>query len=111
MHPNAELHQFVRGAVGILCGYRRLHSDSALHGIDRAGEVGNDAIAGNIEDAATMRRDQSVDDGAARFQSGQRADVVTRHQPAVASDVGGEDRGQFALYRLDGHARLLPIRV
>jgi hypothetical protein len=30
---------------------------------------------------------------------------------AVAGNVGGEDRGQFALYRMDGHPRLLPIRV
>jgi hypothetical protein len=29
-------------------------------------------------------------------------------QPAVAGNVGSKDRGEFALYRLDGHAWLLP---
>ena len=97
--------------LGILCRDRRLHRDRALHGIDRAGEVGDDAVAGGVEDAATMRRDQPVDDGAASLQPGERADLVARHQPAVAGNVGGEDRGEFALYRLDRHAWLLPVRV
>jgi len=46
-----------------------------------------------------------------RVQLGERADLVARHQPAVAGNVGGEDRSQFALYRMDRHAWLLPIRV
>ena len=53
----------------------------------------------------------SIDDGAASLQPGERADLVARHQPAVAGNVGGEDRGEFALYRMDRHAWLLPIRV
>ena len=36
---------------------------------------------------------------------------VARHQPAVAGDVGGEDRSEFVLYRMDRHAWLLPIGV
>ena len=54
---------------------------------------------------------QSIDDGTARFQPGERADLVARHQPALASNVGGEDRGEFALYRVDRHAWLLSIQV
>ena len=111
MHADAELHRFVGGTPGILCGDRGLHRDRALHGIDRAGEVGDDAVAGGVEDAAPVRRDQLVDDDAARLQPGERADLVARHQPAVAGNVGGEDRGEFALYRMDRHAWLLPIRV
>jgi hypothetical protein len=55
MHTDAELHRLVDGAARILCGYRRLHRDRALHGIHRAGEVGDNAIASSIEDAAAMR--------------------------------------------------------
>ena len=108
MHADAELHRLVAGAACILCRYRSLYRDRTLHGIDRAGEVGDDAVAGGVEDAAPMRRDQLVNDGAAGLQPGERADFVARHQPTVAGHVGGEDRGQFALYRMDRHARLLP---
>jgi len=42
---------------------------------------------------------------------GERADLVARHQPTVTGNVGGEDRGEFALYRLDRHVWLLPSVV
>jgi hypothetical protein len=64
MDANAELHARVRAPPSILSGDRRLHRDCALHGIDRAGEVGNDAVAGGVEDAAPVRRDQLIDDDA-----------------------------------------------
>ena len=91
-------------ATGILSRDRRLHRDRALHGIDRAGEVGDHAVAGGVEDAAPVRRDQLVDDGAASLQPGERGHLVARHQPAVAGNVSGEDRREFAFYRMDGHA-------
>jgi hypothetical protein len=42
--------------------------------------------------------------GAASLQPGERFDLVSRHQPAVAGNVSGEDRGEFALYRINRHA-------
>jgi len=51
-----------------------------------------------------MRRDQLIDDDAASLQSGERADLVTRHQLAVAGNIGGKDCGQFSLYPIDRHA-------
>ncbi len=108
MHANAQLHRLVDGTARVLRGGRGLHRDGALHGIDRAGKVGDDAVAGGVEDPTTMRRDQFVDDGAACLQPGERADLVARHQSAVAGNVGGEDRGQFALYRLNGHTPTPP---
>jgi len=65
MHANTEPHRFVGGSTCILCSDRRLHRDSALDGVNRAGEVGDDAITGGVENAAPVRRDQPVDDGAA----------------------------------------------
>jgi hypothetical protein len=111
MHTNAELHRLVGGTAGVFGSERCLHRDGTSDGIDRAGEVGDDAVTSGVEDAAPVRRDQFVDDCAAGRQPSQRADLVARHQPALAGDVGGEDRGQFALYRLDGHVWLLPIGV
>jgi hypothetical protein len=46
------------------------HRDRALHGINRAGEIGDDASLAVL----TMRRDQSIDDGTATFS---RASVPT----------------------------------
>src|SRR5439155_5766173 len=108
MDANAELHRLVDGSCRVLRGDRALYRDRALHGIDRAGEVGDDAVAGGVEDPAPMRLDQTIDDDAARLQPGERVDLVARHQPAVAGNVGGKDRGEFPLYSLDGHAWLPP---
>jgi hypothetical protein len=103
MHANAQLHRLVDGIARVLRGDRSLDRDRALHGIDRAAKVGDDAIAGGVEDAAPVRCDQLIDDDAACLQPRERADFVARHQPAVASNVGGEDCGQFALYRRNVH--------
>jgi len=111
MDADAELHRLLGSAARILCGYRRLHRDGTLHGVDDTGEIGDDAVPGGVEDAAPVRRDQLIDDDAARLQPGEGADLVARHQPAVAGDVGGENRGEFALYRMDGHVWHLPDQV
>src|SRR4051794_32235660 len=103
------MHRLVGGTALILGGYGGLHHGRALHGIDRAGEVGDDTVAGGVEDAAPVRRDQLIDDGATSLQPRERADLVARHQPAVTGNVGGEDRSEFALNRMDRHAWLLPI--
>jgi hypothetical protein len=42
---------------------------------------GDNAVAGSVEDAAPVRGDQLIDDGAARLQPGERTDLVARHQP------------------------------
>jgi hypothetical protein len=42
MHAHPKLHRLVGGAVNIFGGDRLLYRDCALHGIDRAGEVGDD---------------------------------------------------------------------
>ena len=43
-----------------------------------------------------MRRDQSIDDGTASRQPGERTDRVARHQTAVTGDASDKDRGEFA---------------
>src|SRR5580700_4685437 len=65
MHANAELHRLVGRPLRISRCDSRLHPNRALDSIDRAGEVGDDAVAGGVEDAAPVRRDPFVDDGAA----------------------------------------------
>src|SRR5437868_1087103 len=83
------------GSGNIVYSYRGLYRNRALDGIDRAGEVGDDAIPGGVEDSPPMRRDQLIDGDTAGLQPGERANLVTRHQPAIAGNVSGEDRGEF----------------
>ena len=73
MHTDAEFHQLIGGSSGILRHYRGLHRDRTLHGIDRAGKIGDYAVPGGIKDAAAVRRDQPVDDSPASLQPGERA--------------------------------------
>src|ERR1700733_6851553 len=108
VHAYAKLHRLVGANTRILRGNRCLHRDRASHGIDRAGEIGDDTVPSGVENAAPMRCDKSVDNGPVRFQPSKRANLVAPHQPAVAGNVGGEDRRKFALYRVDGHACTSP---
>jgi hypothetical protein len=80
-----------------------LDCNSALHGIDRARKIGDDAVAGSVEDPPAMAGDQSVHHRAAGLEPDERPGLVQPHQPAVAGDVGGEDRGEFSFDRWDGH--------
>ena len=63
-----------------------------------------------VEDGR-KRKDEPIHDHPAGHQPSERADLVTRHQPAGAGNVSGENRGEFALDRMDRRAWLLPIRV
>ena len=96
MHADTELHAFARGALRIFRGDRLLHRQRAFDGIDRAGEIGEHAVAGRGEDPAAIIGDQPVEDRARGAQRPQRADLVLLHQLAVADDIGREDRGELA---------------
>jgi hypothetical protein len=89
MHADAKTHL-------LFFGERFLHCDRALDGIDRTGEIGDDAVAGAAEDAPAIGRDAPVEDRAAGGQPAQGADLVLPHQPAVAFDIGREDRRELA---------------
>jgi hypothetical protein len=45
------------------------------------------------------------------FESCQRAGLISTHEPGITDNVGCKNGGEFALYRMDGHAWLLPIGV
>jgi len=62
MKPDTESHLPIRGSIGILLGDGVLYSDSTLHCIHGAGEVGQDAVARRVEDPAPTRGDEAIDD-------------------------------------------------
>lgn len=85
------------GRPDAVVGQGRLPRDGALHRIDRAGEIGNDAVTGGIEDPTSVVGDQLVNDRATGFQPAQRTGLVLPDKPAAPRHVGGEDCREFAL--------------
>ena len=78
--------------------HRRLPLGRAAHRVDDAGELDEQPVAGGLDDAAVMLGDGRVDQlRAQRLEPRERALLVGAHQPGVAGDIGGEDRGELAL--------------
>ena len=104
-------HLLTDRSIRILLGYGVLHRDGTLHGIDGAGEIGDEAIASRVEDPTAMRGDQAIDDDPVSGEGAERADLIEPHQAAVALDIGGEDRGELPFDRVRFQRRHLPDRV
>ncbi|MEJ2435649.1 MAG: hypothetical protein P8Y53_21820 [Pseudolabrys sp.] len=69
--------------------------EGTAHGIDRAGEFGQHAVAGGLENAALMLGDFRIDNLApAVLQRRQRALLVGAHQPTVADHVSRKNGRQ-----------------
>jgi hypothetical protein len=85
-------------------GTGALHRKCAVHGIDHAAELGDDAVADQLHNAAVMGGDCRVEDGfPVPLQSSQRAGLVGSHQPRIADYVGGKDCRQPTVDALFGH--------
>ena len=93
---NAEPHLLTGRAIRILLGYGVLHRDRTLHGVDSAGEIGDEAIARCIEDPGSVRGDQGIDDAPVRGEGAKGADLISPHETAITFDIGGEDRGKLS---------------
>ena len=102
---DAKPHAVRLGNVDVALVDRQLDFGRAPHRLDRAGELGNDAVAGAPEDAATMVGDQPVDDLTMGLQRRKRRLLILAHEPAVADHIGCKDGGHSALNAIHGHAR------
>ena len=76
-----------------------LDLDRALGRVDHAGELGQDAVAGGIDDPTAVTADQGQNHGLMPLEITDRRRLVLPHEAAVAGDVGGEDGGEPALDR------------
>jgi hypothetical protein len=92
---DAEPHLLTGRSIRILLGYGLLNLDGALHGIHSAGEFSDEAIASRIENPASMRDNQPINDDPVSGEDAECADLILPHQAAVALDIGGEDRGEL----------------
>ena len=82
------------GRRSVALGHSTLHSDRADHRLNDAGELDQDAIAGQFDDPAMLCCDLGLDQfRLVLLKALQGADIISPHQAAVADDVGGEDGG------------------
>ena len=93
MDADAELDAALGRHAGVALDHAVLHFDRAAHRVDDAAELDEAAVAGALDDAPVMRGDGGIDQIAAqRPQPRQRAILVRAREPAVADDVGDQDR-------------------
>ncbi len=93
MDADAELDAALGRQPGVALDHAVLNFDRAAHSVDHAVELDQRAVAGALDDAAMMNGDRRVDQVAAqRPQPRERALLVRAREPAVADNVGGQDR-------------------
>ena len=74
MDPDAEFDAFVRSDARVALGHAVLHLERAAHRVDHAAELGDEPVAGALDDAAVVDGDRRVDQVAAqRAQARKRA--------------------------------------
>jgi hypothetical protein len=92
---NSKPHLLTGRSIRNLLGDRVLNRDSTLHGVYRAGEIGDETVARGVEDPTPMSGNQPIDDDPIGRERAKGADLISAHQTAVALDVGGEDRSEL----------------
>ena len=107
MNADAELDAALGRQARIALDQAVLHFDRAAHRVDYAAKLDEDSVAGALDDAPVMRGDGGIDQVAAQPpQPRERAILVRAREPAVADDVGDQDRRN-----LSGFGHGAPSRV
>jgi hypothetical protein len=98
--PDPELDALLGRDARAALGHPPLHLHGTPDGIDHAGELGQEPIAGVLHHAPAMFPDLGLDQlPKVRPQPFVRPLLIRPHQARVPRHVGGEDRGEAA----DGH--------
>ena len=109
MNADAKFDALVGRDARVALDHGVLHFDRAAHRVDDAAELDEAAVAGALDDAAMMHGDGGINQIAAqRAQPRQSSILVRPREPAVADDIGDQDRGEFSGSR---SRRLLPSSV
>ena len=103
IEADPELHPPVLRQVAIAARGHALDRHRAAHRLHRAGELGHDPVAGEIEDPALVLGHQCGDDLLVGRQRLNGPVLVQRHQPAVADDVRRKDDRETTIGFLDRH--------
>ena len=109
VNADASLDPLVGGQTGVALSQAATHFHGAANGLDHAAKFDERAVAGPLDDPPVVDRDRRVDEVAAQSaQPRQRQFLVSARQPAVADDVGDQNRRELS--RL-GHKALSPRRT
>jgi hypothetical protein len=94
--PMSKLDAPFRPDACIALGSSGLYLDRAAHSVDHAAKFDKEAVAGALDDAPMMRGDRGVNQIVAQPpQPRQRAIFIRSSQPAVADNIGDQDRCNF----------------
>ena len=96
MNAKPELDALLGRHAGVALDHGGLDFDRAAHRVDQAAELDDRAVAGALDDAAVVHGNDRVDQVAAkRPEPRQRAVLVGAGEPAVAGDVGHQNRREL----------------
>ena len=96
---NANIDALILRLAGVSLRHSSLDIDRALNRVDDAAELGQKAIAHELEDAAAMLRYRRFNEFiAVSLDPLKGFRFVLLHQAAVADDVSGENGGELAFH-------------
>jgi hypothetical protein len=92
--PDAKIDAAVIGKALVALCHLPLQYDRALQSVGDTGELGQQAIAHQLEDMAMVSLDLRLEQFLAMYpQTFERTRFVQLHEPAVTDYVGGENGG------------------
>jgi hypothetical protein len=97
--PDAEEHAAVLRDRLVARRHDGLELDRAFDRADHTRKLGQDAVASRVDDAAAIAANQGEDHGLVSLEVAHRGGIVLAHQPAVASDIGGQNGDKSTLHR------------
>ena len=96
MNADAELDAALGRQARIALDQAVLHFDRKAHRVDHAAELDEAAVAGALDDPPMMGGDGGVDQVAPQApKARERAILVRSREPAIADDIGDQDRRNF----------------
>ena len=110
MNTDAKYHPLRIGLVGIQLRNCLLEFDRRAQGVHRTRELGQDAVANQLDNASAIPGHGRFQAVAAPFlQTKQRAGLVAAHELGVTNDIRRHDRREFAsLSRQRNSLRSIP---
>ncbi len=86
--------------AGVALGHAVLRLDRETHRVHDAAKLDDDPVAGALDGAPTMERDRGVKEIAAQGpEAGERSLLVRPGEPAVADDIGDQNRSDLSRFR------------